>query len=188
MAQGDADNALEQYRDYLRLLARLQLDPRLHRRVDPSDVVQQTLLQAHQAIDQYRGATEAQRAAWLRQILARCLAHTVRDHGRERRDLAREWSLEAALDQSSARLESFLAADASSPSERADRNERLLRLADALAAVPEAQREAVTLHYLQGRSLAEVATVLGRSRPAAVGLIQRGLKQLRTLLRERGEP
>src|SRR2546421_11428663 len=92
---------LEGYREYLRLLARLQLDPRLRGKVDPSDLVQQTLLKAYLARDQFRGQTPEQRAAWLRQSLANTLAHTVRDYGRARRDAALERSLEAALADSS---------------------------------------------------------------------------------------
>jgi RNA polymerase sigma-70 factor (ECF subfamily) len=172
------------YRDYLRLMARLQLDPRLGAKLDPSDVVQQALLQAHRSFDQFRGAADAELAAWLRRILARTLENAVRGLRRDKRDVGRERSLEAALDLSSARLEQWLASQGASPSEAADRNERLLRLAGALAALPEGQREAITLHYLQGLTLAEVAGQLGRTPPSVVGLVQRGLKQLRSRLRE----
>src|SRR5262245_31447323 len=81
---------LERYRAYLRLLARLHLDRRLQGKLDPSDVVQQTFLQAYRALDQFRGRTEAELAAWLRQILAHNLAHAARDLGRDKRDVARE--------------------------------------------------------------------------------------------------
>ena len=64
------------------------------------------------------------------------------------------------------------------------RSERLLRLAEALEALPEAQREAVELHYWQGWSLAEIAAHLDRSTAAIAGLLQRGLKKLRHLLEE----
>jgi RNA polymerase sigma-70 factor, ECF subfamily len=184
----DDPRALEPYRDYLHLLARIELDPRLRARVDPSDIVQQTMLQAHQARDQFRGLVEEQRGAWLRQILARNLAMAVRDHGREKRDVARERSIQQALDQSSARIEAWLAADQSSPSVRAERNEQVLRLGHALAKLPEAQRDALRLHFLQGQSLAEVGQILGKTQASAVGLIQRGLKRLRSLLEEPVEP
>ena len=180
----DPQRELERYRNYLRLLARLQLDPRLRGKLDPSDLVQQTLLQAYQALDQFRGHSEAEWAAWLRQILARNLARAVRDFGRAKRDLAREQSLQAALDASSARLEAWLAADQSSPSQRAYQAEQAQRLAGALEQLPEAQREALVLQHWQGLSLAEIGAHLGRSPEAVAGLIKRGLKQLRHLLRE----
>jgi RNA polymerase sigma-70 factor (ECF subfamily) len=175
---------LDRSRSYLRLLAGLQLDPRLRGKLDPSDVVQQTLLQAYQALPQFRGQSEAELAAWLRQILARNLANAARDLGREKRDVARERSLEATLAKSSAQLEAWLAAEQPSPSQEADRNEQLLHLAEALAALPEAQREALELHYLQGRPVAKVAEYLGRSTTAVVGLLHRGLKQLRSRLQQ----
>jgi RNA polymerase sigma-70 factor (ECF subfamily) len=173
---------LEQYREYLRLLARMQLDRRLQRKLDASDLVQQTLLQAHQGLRHFRGTTGAELAAWLRQILARNLAHAVRDLGRAKRDVGRERSLEAALDASSARLEAWLASEQSSPSERAIGNEQVCRVASALAALPDAQREAIIQHYWQGASLAEVASQLGRSPAAIAGLLHRGISQLRTVL------
>ena len=75
----------DRFRSYLRVLAKMQLDERLRSKLDPSDVVQQTLLQAHRALDDFRGGTDAEMAAWLRQILARNLAHSVRDFGRDKR-------------------------------------------------------------------------------------------------------
>ncbi len=173
---------IERFRKYLRLLAQMQLDPRLQGKVDPSDLVQQTLLQAHQARDQFRGGTPAEQAAWLRQILARTMANVARDLGRDKRDVARERSLEAAVEESSARLEAWLATDQTSPSAQAEKNEQLLRLSDALDQLPENQRQAVVGHYLQGRSLAEVAADLGRSEGAAASLLHRGIKKLRELL------
>jgi RNA polymerase sigma-70 factor (ECF subfamily) len=178
--------ALERFRNYLRLLARLHLDPRLQGKLDPSDAVQQTLLQAYQARDQFRGGTEAELAAWLRQILARHLANLVRDFGRDRRAVGREQPLEAALAASSARLEAWAAAEQSSPSQRAERQEQAVRVAEALARLPEAQREALVLQHWQGWSLEEIGRHLGRSPAAVAGLIKRGIKQLRRLLDEGG--
>jgi RNA polymerase sigma-70 factor (ECF subfamily) len=181
---GQNGATLERFRAYLYLLARMQMDPRLQGKLDPSDLVQQTLLQALQALDQFRGRSDAELAAWLRQILAHQLANATRDLGRAKRALARECSLEAALEQSSARLEAWLAAEQSSPSQQAQRKEQVLQLAEALASLPEAQQEALTRHYLQGWSLEEIGRHLGRSPAAVAGLIKRGLKQLRLLLHE----
>jgi RNA polymerase sigma-70 factor (ECF subfamily) len=187
MESDEHAQVLESYRDYLRVLARMELDPRLRARVDPSDLVQQTLLQALEGLEQFRGTNHVARAAWLRQILARNLALASRDHFRSKRDIGRERSLQDALDQSSARLEAWLAAEGASPVGRAEWNEQALRLARALSSLPEAQCQAVTLHFLKGCSLAEVGRQLGRSQAAAVGLIQRGLKQLRSILDDGGD-
>src|SRR4051794_38471981 len=94
---------LESFREYLRILARLQLDPMVRGQIDPSDIVQQALLKAHERRDQFRGTTNAERAAWLRVILGNQIADALRRHGRQRD--GRGQSLEAALEQSSARLE-----------------------------------------------------------------------------------
>ena len=180
----DFGPTLERFRAYLRLLARMQMDPRLKGKLDPSDLVQQTLLQALRALDRFQERSDAELAASLRQILAHNLANAVRDLGRAKRDVARERSLEAALEQSSARLEAWLVAEQSSPSEQAQRKEQVLRLAEALGSLPEAQREALTRRYLQNWSLDDIGHHLGRSSAAVAGLIKRGLKQLRLLLHE----
>ncbi|AMV26940.1 ECF RNA polymerase sigma factor SigR [Gemmata sp. SH-PL17] len=183
-AENANERTLGRYRDYLLVLARLHLGARLRTKLDASDIVQQTILQAHTHQAQFRGATEAEWLGWLRVILANTLAGVVREFETAARDLSRERSLEAALEQSSARLECLLAADQSSPSGGAVRGEELLRLARALSRLPDDQRLVVELHYLKGLSVADVATHVGRTRPAVVGLLFRGLKKLRELLRE----
>lgn len=175
----DGVRPLEQYRDYLSLLARTQLRFLLRGKIEHSDVVQQTLLEAYRHAEQFRGTTSGEQANWLRQILDRQVANLARDHQRKCRDVRKECSLEQAVEQSSARLEAWLAAEQSSPSERADRNEQLLALASALARLPEAQREAVEMRYLQGMSLNEIATEMERTQGAVAGLLHRGLDALR---------
>src|SRR5258708_28745764 len=69
---------LPEFRDYLKVLASAQLDPRLQRKLDASDLVQQTLLEAHRDMEQFRGETRGELAGWLRRILARNLAHVIR--------------------------------------------------------------------------------------------------------------
>jgi RNA polymerase sigma-70 factor (ECF subfamily) len=178
----DDSRLLERHRQYHCLLARLQLDPRLQGKLDPSDVVQETLLKAHANRDQFRGGSEGEWLAWLRVILARQLADELRKLGRRHQD--KEVSLQAALDESSARVEAWIVAEGSSPSESAERHERVLRLADALAQLPDDQRAAVEWRHLQGRSVPEVAILMDRTTASVAGLLRRGLKRLRELLPE----
>lgn len=180
----DAGGGPERFRSYLLLLARVRLDPRVRAKVDASDVVQQTLLEAHRDAGQFRGRTVGEQAAWLRQILARNLVNVLRDLRRDKRDVARERPLQAALDESAARLEVWLAAGGSSPSRQAERQERAVRVAQALAELPEGQREAVVLRHWHGCSLAEIAERLGCTTAAVTGLLHRGLRKLRHQLRD----
>jgi RNA polymerase sigma-70 factor (ECF subfamily) len=172
---------LRRWRDYLSVLARIQLASGLQGKVDLSGVVQQTLLEAFQHAAP-APADPAQQAAWLRRILANNLADELRKLGTGKRDVARERSLQAALDESSARLEAWLAADQSSPSQQAERNELAFLLAEGLAELPEAQREALILQHWHGWKLEQIAQHLGRTRTAVAGLLKRGLQTLREKL------
>lgn len=168
-----------EFRSYLRVLAGMQLNPMLKSRVDPSDIVQQTLLQAHRAVDQYRGKTDAELAGWLRQILANELAHQLRDHRRAKRDVTREKSLQNSVDASSLRLERLLASDGPLPDDVAAGNERAVQLAAAITELPQAQREAIELNYWHRWSLQQIADHQGKSKSAVAGSIRRGLRTLK---------
>jgi RNA polymerase sigma-70 factor (ECF subfamily) len=178
----DGTLPLEDYRDYLRLLARARVGALLRARLDPSDLVQQTLLVAHRQAGQFRGTTQAELAAWLGQILDRQLANLLRDHCRDCRDVRREQSLEQAVAESDIRLAACLAAAQSTPSRQAAWNEQLLLLARALAAIPDAQRQAVELRYLGGCSLEQIAARLERTPTAVASLLHRGLANLQSRL------
>jgi RNA polymerase sigma-70 factor (ECF subfamily) len=176
--------SLEHFRDYLRLLARLGLPPALRSQVDPSDVVQETLLRAHRKADQFRGHCEGELAAWLRRILLNHLRECVRRLGPAAVNGIPDWSPEKALEESSARLEAWLASDYSTPGERAIRHEELLRLSGALVLLPDNQRKALELKHLHGWSVEAISRCMGLSKPAIGGLLRRGMKRLRELLED----
>lgn len=174
---------LQRYRTYLLLLARS------HDKMggeEASDLVQKTMLAAHAQRAEFRGGSPAELAAWLKQILRREVIDAYRHRRRLKRDVHREVPLEADVDGSFSRMDVCLAAMESSPSQRVSREEEMISLACAIAQLPEAQREAVVLHHLQGATLAEVAAKLQRTEAAVAGLLHRGMKQLRELLEEPG--
>jgi RNA polymerase sigma-70 factor (ECF subfamily) len=176
---------LDRFRPWLVLLARTQLAGRLGGKLDASDVAQQALLEACRALPQFRGSTEVELIAWLRAILAGVLGDAFRRyHGTQARDVAREVSLEAALDASSRRLGEMLADSSPSPSDQAARHEHGVLLAEALSRLPEDYREVIVLRNLEGLSHEEVAARMGRATGAVRMLWLRALSHLR---RELGE-
>jgi RNA polymerase sigma-70 factor (ECF subfamily) len=187
----DADTVLiERHVGYLTALARLQLAARpwLAARLDAGDLVQQVMLKAHAARGEYRGRSDGEMVAWLRQILTRTLANELRSHAQVKRDVGAARSLEADLDASSCRLDAWLAADQTSPSERAVKHERVASLAAAVDALPTEQREVVLLKHCRGLTLADIAAQTGRTTAAVAGLLRRGLERLRELLGESNRP
>jgi RNA polymerase sigma-70 factor (ECF subfamily) len=187
MSQASDPAGLERYRHYLELLARLHLQPRFRSKLGASDIVQQALLKAVQSLGQYRGQTDVELTAWLRRILTNTLVDAVRGLEGAKRQVGLECSLEAALAQSSARLESLLQTRPTSPSEELARHHQLVELSAALARLPEDQRQALELHYLQGCTVAVVAEQMGRTERSVAGLIRRGLQKLRELLADEGD-
>jgi RNA polymerase sigma-70 factor (ECF subfamily) len=177
-----SDGQFEDFRSYLTLLARVGLGKYLEPKIDPSDVVQQTLLEAHQAAAQVRAQSAAGRAAWLRQILTRNLATVARDYARDKRAIAREQSLEQVLERSASNLRGWFGGEQSSPSQHVLREENAVRVTQALERLPANQREAVVLRHFEERSLSEIGAALGCSTTAVAGLIYRGLKSLRQQL------
>jgi RNA polymerase sigma-70 factor (ECF subfamily) len=173
-------NSLARYRDYLRSLARAWLGRRSAAEVDASDIVQEALLKAHRARDQFRGRTERELAAWLKTILNNTLANALRSCVRQKV----EASVSSSSPQdSSAECPGWLPADGQPrPEEVASLNEQLLRLARALGRLPDDQRGVVELKHLHGLSIAEICERTGRSKASIVGLLFRGVKALRALM------
>ena len=178
--------ALELNRTYLTLLARTQIDLHLQGRVDASDVVQETFLDACRDFDHFRGSSPGEWASWLRKILIYNLARVVqRQVGAQKRSARREVSLEqhvAAMDRSSGRIEAALVGRSSSPSSQAQRSERAARVADQLARLSSDYREVLVLRNLEGLPFPEVAQRMGRSAGAVRILWVRAVDQLRQLL------
>ncbi len=174
---------LELYRNYLRLLARLQIGRRLQGKVDASDLVQETFLKAHRHFAGFRGRSERDMLAWLRQILNLTLVNLVRRfYGTQRRDVRLERDLEAQLQQPSSALDRGLFARGASPSQQAARREQVVLLADALVALPPDYREVIILRHLEGLSSAEAAQRMGRTVDSADKLWARALARLRRTL------
>ncbi len=170
---------LENYRAYLRILAQRGLDQRLQVRVDASDVVQQTFLEAQRDIQRFRGESEPELIGWLRTILEHNVHETRQRHlGAQKRSLARERSMDDTGGEGIP-LRNRLSSEQSSPSQRVMRGEAAVRLARALEGLPHDQREAVRLRHLEGCNLKEIAAAMERSELAVAGLLKRGLKKLR---------
>jgi RNA polymerase sigma-70 factor (ECF subfamily) len=187
IAQGDAaarELLLARHRDRLRRMVALRLDPRLQARVDPSDVVQDTLAEADVKLGDYARRRPLPFYPWLRRL---AWEHLIRLHRRHvvarRRSVSREELPPAPLPEASAwELASRLAARGSSPSARLRRDELRSRLRQALARLGDNDREALVLRYLEDLSPGEIAAVLGLTEPAVKMLQLRALQRLRELL------
>lgn len=185
--QGDTEalgQVLELFRNYMKLLARLQIDRRFQGKVDPSDLVQETFLESHRDFAAFRGSTEREFVAWLRKILVRNLVDRVgRYYGAKRRDVGLERSLQDEVDRSSEMLGRQFMAGGSTPSEKAQQRETSVRLADALQRLPPHYREVLVLRHLQQLSFAEVAKRMNRSVDSVDKIWVRALACLRSAMR-----
>jgi RNA polymerase sigma-70 factor (ECF subfamily) len=167
---------LEAYRNYLRLLARLEIGQRLQTKVDASDIVQETFLQAHRAFPDFRGTTETEMLQWLRSILASRLSKAVRHFcGTQRRAL----QLERELGRSSRALQGMLSASQTTPSQTASIREQAVLLADAVERLPDDYREVILLRNMRGLRFRDVAEEMGRSLNGVQKLWARALNRLR---------
>jgi RNA polymerase sigma-70 factor (ECF subfamily) len=176
------EQLFERYRHYLQALARAQLGRHLRTKCDPSDLVQQTLLEAHRDFGEFQGGHEGELLAWLRRILAHNLYNQARHFATLQRDAAREVSLEqvqAGVERSSLALGRCLADDAETPSQAAVQRESALRLADALARLPADYQTVLLLRVYEEMPAEEVAQQMGRTAGAVRMLQMRALSALR---------
>ena len=183
---GDADAVsvlLEHYRNYLSLLARLQIDKTLWPKADPSDLVQETCLQAYRDFHQFRGHSEAEFQGWLRAILANNGAKLIRRFkGTKARDIHLERRIQDQLDQSSASIGQVFTSTEPSPSSLVVQQEAVATLANGLAELPEDYREAMILYHLDGLKIREVAEQMGRSIDSVKKLLPRAFLRLQSVI------
>ncbi len=171
---------LHKHRDQLRIVADRDLSDRLRRRVDASDIVQQTFLIAHRCFEQFRGESDLELIAWLRQILNQNVQEAVRRHVlAENRTVIREISIDSS---SSAGRALAPEAIGPTPSHFVARGEAMSALLDALESLPADQRDVVRLKHLEARTVSEIAQVLGKTDAAIAGLLRRGVVALRLKL------
>jgi len=171
---------LEQYRNYLRLLARIEIGRKLQGKVDASDLVQEVFLDAHRYFPTFRGTSEPQFVQWLREILAGTLANQIRRYfGTQARDLRLEKSIVADLDHSSVALAGIAVDQHSSPSEQVMRGEQTLQVAEALSHLPPDYQTVIVLRHLESLTFPQIAERMDRSVDSVEKLWLRGLTQLR---------
>lgn len=175
----------DRYRHYLKLLADVQLGRRLRAKCEASDLVQQTLLEAHRDFSRFTGQHEGELLAWLRRILAHNLCNEARYHAAQQRAATREVSLEqvqSGLDNSSLTLGRCLAADTPTPSACAVQHEDAVCLAEALARLPQDYQTVILLRIFEARPAEEVAQRMNRSAGAIRMLQLRALHALRVAM------
>jgi RNA polymerase sigma-70 factor (ECF subfamily) len=176
---------LTTYRKYLVFLARSGLHKHVQAKGDPSDIAQEVCLAAHGNIQDFRGETAEQFAAWLRGILTNTLAMHIRRYlGTEKRDARLEQNLNQSIAGASGFLQAQLAADVTSPSQHFARNEVFLQLAGALETLPQDYRQVIVLRHVEGLPFAEVAKAMGRSVNSVEKLWVRALAKLKTTMGE----
>ncbi len=178
------------YRNYLRMVVRTGLGPKLRERVELSDVVQEALVEVVRQFPQFTGQNEAALVGWLRRLVSQKLADLGRYHSRAKRagggsalPLDAPWDAGGAGADSGggggARLLDMLALSQTSPSEAASRRELTVLLADALEGLPELEAEVLWLYHAENLSFEAIGERLGLSRKVVRGLWARGLKGLK---------
>jgi RNA polymerase sigma-70 factor (ECF subfamily) len=177
---------LNRFRPYLNVIAQRLLDERLQSRMDFGDVVQATYLEASRDFNAFRGDSVESFLAWLRGILKNNVATAHQEHlATQKRSARREVRMPAASasDGSQPTIVETLPGEASTPSQRVMRDEAAVVLASCLEQIPETQREAVRMRYLEGLTLKQIADRMGKSEMAVAGLLKRGLQGLREEMR-----
>ncbi|MDB5335134.1 MAG: sigR 1 [Planctomycetaceae bacterium] len=170
---------LEQYFDWLLMLAQRAMHHRAIGPFDAEDVVQETLLKALAKRGQFRGTTDREFHGWLRKILATEILLAIRKCKRTtEQDVT---SIEDFLAQISWNLDNLISS-LSSPSRGAMRNELIACVLKALSQLIETQRMAVVLKDIDGKTTTEIEELMGATGPAVAGYLRRGRQSLEVLL------
>ncbi len=165
---------------YLKLLAKLQIGRHLQVKLDASDVVQETFLEAHRAITRFEGETRDQFMAWLRTILASRLSNNVRRYlGTQARDVRLEQQIQNDLDQSAMSLGGMFVDPGESPSQLVSQEEQSRLVVECLSKLSPDYQNVLVLRHLEGKSFPEIATLLNRSVDSVEKLWVRGLSKLK---------
>lgn len=171
---------LERYRNYLGSVAQRRVGSLLNRRMGVSDLVQQTMIEAHQNFRLFAGEQQDELLGWLRRILHCNITNAIRDHlYTKKRTLALEQSLDSDPVNNQTLTKEAARSSIGTPSLQASQIEESLRLLDQLELLPSDQATAVRMRYLECRSILEIAAELNRTKSAAAGLVKRGMKKLR---------
>ena len=185
-SQGDPDaraQLLEQHRDRLKRMVSLRLDRRLLKRVDPSYIIQEALMQANHKLDEYLRERPIPFYPWLRQLAWDQLVTAYRRHlVAHRRSASREDYVPDLSDESVAELATFLCDLSEEPLRKLLRAEAQGRLHNALGQLTEQYREILVLRYLEQLSTSETATVLNLGQSAVKMRHMRAIKRLKELL------
>lgn len=180
--EGNPGELIRVYRNYLKVLARLQVGMHLQGKADASDVVQEVCLRAVRGFEQFRGVTEQELLAWLRKILARVVANLVRQYlGAQCRNVRLEENVDRQLRDSTTTIREFVDV-APSPSEHALRKERAVLLSEALELLPEDYRDVVILRHIERLPFADVAKRMDRSIHSVKNIWPRALAKLKSQL------
>ena len=172
-----------QFRPMLLTLAEAMISPALRRDLEASDLVQQTLLEAHCHAELLVKMNAAVIFSWLRSALQHNMQDAIRHLHAKKNDIRRRLPL-PELENSWCRLEKVFVDENTSPSEVLQRNEQLCLMLSALQTLPENQRSALILKHLKGHSLKEVAESLQLSESATAGLLHRGRQRLAQCLED----
>ncbi len=179
--EGARDRLFEKCRSYVNVVARAQVESWIQAKVDASDLVQQTLLEAHRGLPEFRSETEGEWLAWLRRILKHNATDFIRQYRGAKRAVGREVRLQGRVNDGS-QFDFDPSDPGPTPSQVFQQREREVEVAEALTQLPPDYQEVILLRNLQRLPFNEVADRMGRSRPAVQMLWMRSLKKLNEVL------